>query len=91
MKKLISVLLTIAMLFSNIALAAVTLSDLLEKGGNYAVNGEFDKAEAAFEIAMKMEPENVRVYEAIKHMCILKGDLEGALRALDTALEYAPG
>jgi len=91
MKKLISVLLTIAMLFSNIALAAVTLSDLLEKGGNYAVNGEFDKAEATFEIALKMEPENVRVYEAIKHMCILKGDLEGALRALDTALEYAPG
>lgn len=91
MKKLISVLLTIAMLFSNIALAAVTLSDLLEKGGNYAVNGEFDKAEATFEIALKMEPENIRVYEAIKHMCILKGDLEGALRALDTALEYAPG
>lgn len=91
MKKLISVLLTIAILFSNIALAAVTLSDLLEKGGNYAVNGEFDKAEVAFEIAMKMEPENVRVYEAIKHMCILKGDFEGALRALDTALEYAPG
>lgn len=91
MKKLISVLLTIAMLFSNIALAAVTLSDLLEKGGNYAVNGEFDKAEATFEIALKMEPENIRVYEAIKHMCILKGDFEGALRALDTALEYAPG
>lgn len=91
MKKLISVLLAIAMLISSIAFGEVSFSELLAKGGNYAVNGEFEKAEAAFEIAMKMEPENIRVYEAIGHMCILKGDFEGALRALDTALSYAPG
>ena len=90
MKKLISVLLAIAMLISSIAFGEVSFSELLAKGGNYAVNGEFEKAEAAFEIAMKMEPENIRVYEAIGHMCILKGDFEGAIRALDTALSYAP-
>ena len=91
MKKLFSALLVLAVLISNVALAGMSFNELLVKGGNYAVNGEFEKAEAAFEIAIKMEPENIRVYDAIKHMCLLKGDLEGALRALDTALEYAPG
>ncbi len=90
MKKLISVLLIASVLFSASAFADVSLEALLKNGLSYVKAGEYEKAEAAFDIAMKMAPDDIRVYEAIYEMCFRQGDDEGALQAINAALEYAP-
>ena len=90
MKKLLSLCMILSLLLSHIAFAGTSLETLLENGGTYAVNGEFQKAEAAFDIALKLAPGDIRVYSALKHMYLLKGDLKSALEALDTAVSLAP-
>ena len=90
MKKCLTLLLCLLMVFSNVSALALSYDDLLEKAATYAESGDYEKAFASYELAIRMEPAKADAFLADCLLHLEIGQLSYATKRADEALLIDP-
>lgn len=90
MKKCLSLILCLLMVFSTVSALALSYDDLLGKAASYAESEDYEKAFASYELAIRMEPAKVDAFLAAGFLHLEIGQLADATKRADEALSIDP-
>lgn len=86
-RKLLSLLLSFLILTTTVVAYALSYDELLEKAEEYANAGDYDKAFACYDLAIKEEPGYTAAYLRAGLLHLVNGEIPEARRCIDFALD----
>lgn len=86
MKRLICLMLSLLILMSVVTAYALSYDELLQKAEEYVASGDYEKAFACYDLAVKSDPENASAYIKACLLHLSRGEIADAKEYIEIAL-----